>query len=149
MIEREIMRILVADGNDVLLDLLESFLRDRGHRVTLARDGLECARELRRLLPDVVLLERNLLWGGSDGVIALMQDRLGPATPPVILMTDRNDALHDDDSSPSLVVESLPKPFRLSAITRSLDAAVGRIRARSHAVESATAPCDEPPLSAS
>lgn len=143
------MRILVADGNDVLLDLLESFLRDRGHAVTLARDGLECARELRRLLPDVVLLERNLLWGGSDGIIALMRDQLGPATPPVILMTDGDEASHDDDSSSSLEVESLPKPFRLSALSRSLDAAVGRIQARSRAVESATGQCADPSLSAS
>lgn len=114
------MRILIADGNDVLLDLLESFLRDRGHTVTTARNGLECAMELRRFVPDVMLLERNLLWGGSDGIIALMRDQLGAATPPVILMTDRHEAAHDDDSSPSRGVESLTKPFRLGALTRAL-----------------------------
>jgi len=142
------MRILLADGNDVLLDLLESFLRDRGHTVTQARNGLECAVELRRFVPDVVLLERNLLWGGSDGIIALMQDRLGPATPPVILMTDRDEGAYDDDSSISLGMESLMKPFRLSALMRAIDRAVGRIQARSRAVESATEPCADPSLSA-
>jgi len=143
------MRILVADGNEQLLDLLESFLLDRGHTVALARDGLACARELRRFRPEVVLLERHLLWGGSDGIIALMREQLGPATPPVILMTDRDEDACDDESSISLGMESLTKPFRLSALTRSLDRAVARIRARSDVGESATGPYGDPSLSAS
>lgn len=114
------MRILIADGSELLLDLLESFLRDRGHIVTSARNGLECAMELRRFIPDVVLLERNLLWGGSDGVIAMMQDRLGPAAPPYILMTGRRDESGNGEASSSLGVETLTKPFRLTALTQAL-----------------------------
>jgi len=128
------MRILIADGSEVFLDLLESFLRDRGHTVATVRNGLECAMELRRFVPDVLLLERNLLWGGSDGIIALMRDQLGPASPPVILMTDRQEAAHEDDSSPSLGVESLTKPFRLSALTRAL----AKVTESVHAT-----PCDD------
>ncbi|MFM7162017.1 MAG: PleD family two-component system response regulator [Planctomycetaceae bacterium] len=80
------MRILVADGDPQLLRLMQVFLRGNGHEPETASDGLGTVQLLREFQPDVVILERDLLWGGSDGVRALMREDADLTQIPLILM---------------------------------------------------------------
>jgi DNA-binding NtrC family response regulator len=65
---------LLADPDEVLLEIVQSFLFDRGHEAEVASNGLECMSWLRQFVPDVLVLDQDLLWGGSDGVLARMID---------------------------------------------------------------------------
>ena len=40
--------------------------------MTAALSGLECAARLRECVPDVLVLEPQLPWGGGEGVLAMM-----------------------------------------------------------------------------
>lgn len=106
------MRVLLADTDEVHLEIVQSFLWDRGHEAEIATDALECLSILREFLPDVLVLDRDLLWGGSEGVLAALQDDpLLPETP-VILTTD------GDLEEPLVGLARLPlaclvKPYRL------------------------------------
>ena len=55
------MRVLIADGDEVFLEVSQRYLSDRGHKVNIATNGLETVAGLRRNLPDVVVLDRELL----------------------------------------------------------------------------------------
>jgi CheY-like chemotaxis protein len=116
------MRILIADDDEAFLEILQSYLWDRGHEAEIASDGLECITILRDFAPDVLLLERDLLWGGSDGVLAQMRD--DPLIPriPVILMTDSPEEF--DALTNPIVVALLRKPFRLSDLLEQIASAV-------------------------
>jgi two-component system OmpR family response regulator len=103
------MRVLIADADAALLEILRSFLRDRGHEVEIAGDGLECLSTLREFAPDVLVLDRDLLWGGGDGVMARMCEDPSLADVPVIFVAD-------DDSSDKprgLRAGQLRKPLSL------------------------------------
>lgn len=67
------MRVLITDGDEGFLEVAQDYPSNCGHEVDIARNGLEAIASLRRGLPNVVVLERELLWGGSDGVRALMR----------------------------------------------------------------------------
>src|SRR5262249_40672412 len=58
------MQVLIADGDGVFLKQARHMLLMRGHESTLAGDGLECVRVLGAFVPDLVVLSRELLWGG-------------------------------------------------------------------------------------
>lgn len=57
------MRVLLADGDKEFLDVAQDYLSTLGHEVYIARNGLEAVAGLRRGLPNVVVLEQELLWG--------------------------------------------------------------------------------------
>lgn len=129
------MRILVADGDPQLLRLLQVFLRGNGHEPETASDGLGTVQLLREFQPDVVLIERDLLWGGSDGVRALMREDAALTQIPLILMaTDLPSGNghssrasrsagngHSQASDLPPVAGWLRKPVRLADLAHQLD----------------------------
>lgn len=113
--------ILFADGDRVLRDTYVELFSSHGLQVETARDGLECLAKLRRFVPDLLILDLELLWGGSDGVLAwLREERTLPALP-VVVMASAGRGL---DIEPP-VVALLSKPFASPTLLASVCAALG------------------------
>ncbi|MBI3468422.1 MAG: hypothetical protein HY000_35925 [Planctomycetes bacterium] len=123
------MRVLIADSDEFFLELLQSYLWGHGHEAEIALDGLECITVLRDFVPDVVLLERELRWGGSDGVMAWMWDDPTRSEIPVILIADKNSREDFDLPANQRVVGWLQRPFRFRDLLASVDVAsdLGRL----------------------
>lgn len=85
------MRIVVADQDDSFLEPFQLVLRARGHEVATVSDGLSCLNALRDFEPDVLAMSSDLLWGGSEGVLSVMQeDRELHDLPVLLLQADSN-----------------------------------------------------------
>ena len=52
--------------------------------VTTATTGLECIQRLREAVPDVLVLDPTLPWGGGDGVLAVVHEE--PELRPTVVM---------------------------------------------------------------
>jgi len=115
------MRVLIADGDRALLEILQSYLWDRGHEAEIAADALECIVMLREFAPHVLVLERELLWGGSEGVMAAMRGDSRLHQIPVILIADKRGG--PDSMVDIRLVAWLQKPFRLSDLLGQLASA--------------------------
>jgi DNA-binding response OmpR family regulator len=118
------MRVLIADDDKGFLEILQFYLWNRGHEVQIATDGLACISALREFAPDVLVVARELLWGGGDGVVAEMRDDHLLCNIPVILIADSPEEFHP--MADSFVVAWLQKPFRLSKLLVQLTAATRR-----------------------
>jgi CheY-like chemotaxis protein len=117
--------LLIADSNKAVLELHAQFLTDQGYRVDTASDRLACVDSLRRFWPDVIILDRSLLWGGADGLLAQMRD--GNDLPPVpVILTSTSEFAAADFKSP--VVARLMKPFRLSALLDAIASAQEQLK---------------------
>jgi len=66
----------LADSNRDLRDLHRRFFTYHGYQVETAADGLSCLEKLRHLRPDVLVLDRELPWGGGCGVLVRMREEL-------------------------------------------------------------------------
>ena len=87
-------RVLIADPDKLLLAAYSRHLTQRGTSVSTARTGLECLEKLMQSVPDVLVLEPELLWGGGDGVLALLNEQPSIRPTIVILLThNRNRSL--------------------------------------------------------
>jgi DNA-binding response OmpR family regulator len=79
-------RVLLADRDETLLAQYREFLLRDGFDVITAFDGLDCVAKLRLFVPDILVVDPGLLWGGGEGVIAMMyEDPLVPFIPVLVL----------------------------------------------------------------
>ena len=106
--------VLLAEADHDLRDVCLSFLRRQGCQVDTANDGIECLAQLRRFVPDLLILDLKLPWGGGDGVLEMLREQ--PQFLPNELYS-RHRSLRPFDSlaSPPFVL-ALTKPFSLSAL---------------------------------
>jgi DNA-binding response OmpR family regulator len=85
------IRVLMADPDESLHPAYRGPLSQEGFEVTAASSGLECVARLRERVPDVLVLEPQLPWGGGEGVLAMMGEIPALAVIPVMVLTSCRD----------------------------------------------------------
>lgn len=71
----------------------DSALRELGFEVAIAAHAVECLQEIRCAAPDLVILDADILWGGADGVLAVLaEDPAYPDVPAMVLGSRRSRA---------------------------------------------------------
>lgn len=107
--------VLFADADREFCDDCGSLLSSNGFQVETATDGLECLDKLRQSVPDFLILDLELPWGGGDGVLAVMHEDPQLHTIPVVLTSTVIPArVLDHLLATWLCVQALTKPFRLA-----------------------------------
>jgi CheY-like chemotaxis protein len=91
-------RFLVAIHEPFLREQLRRFLTTRNFDVAVAADGLQCLEQLREGQPTVLVLDSQLQWGGSNGVLDYLSDEEPFQAVTVVLA----DGEHLDDILPRL-----------------------------------------------
>ncbi len=81
-------RLLVADANRATAGLFDAYFSKVGYQVDTVTDGLSCVHRLRRTFPDLLLLDRELPWGGGDGVLACLRAEYSLSKVPVVVIAD-------------------------------------------------------------
>jgi DNA-binding NtrC family response regulator len=106
--------VLIADSDQDLCDLYGPFFTRQGWNVQTSAGGLECLSHLRRCIPQLLILDLQLPWGGADGLLAIMRADPALSRVPVIL-TSAEPSLEtlSRPTSPQ-VVQALSKPFSLT-----------------------------------
>ena len=118
--------LLLVEGDAELCSVYQKLLSERGYAVETAQDGLDCLAKLRRAMPAVLVLDRELHWGGGDGVLAWLREQNAASELPVVLTTMGGYAA---DVAPDIkppVVRFLPKPFSLADLLDSVSTAVAQ-----------------------
>src|SRR6188508_671451 len=79
------MHIVVASSSAYRQALYRDAISALGYEVLTANGGVECIDRLRDCSVALLLLEAPLLWGGSDGVLDIVQHQM-EVSPPVIVV---------------------------------------------------------------
>ena len=116
------MRLLIADSDPTLADIYESFFSGEGYDVVTVGDGLRCLNAVRKHVPDVLILEYELPWGGGDGVLAGLRQEFPFMPIDVVLITGDYSVEDVTDALVAPVVGCLRKPFRLGDLSDMLRA---------------------------
>jgi CheY-like chemotaxis protein len=66
--------LLIAEDNAEPRDIYRTYLSWHGYVVQTASDGLDCLNKLSQAMPVVLVLNQELRWGGSDGVLACLRE---------------------------------------------------------------------------
>ncbi len=105
-------RLLIADSDAELRDVFRRFFSGSGFDVATAGDGLECLEQVRQFLPDVLVVEREILWGGGEGVLGRLREEYPLLAIDVVIITGDG---RDFDPAPP-VIACLEKPFSMAGL---------------------------------
>jgi DNA-binding response OmpR family regulator len=114
------MRVLIADCDGEFLDIAKRFMSQRGHEALVASSGLECIACLRDCPPDVLVLSCELPWGGTEGVLEIMDEEPTLNAIPVILVTDEELESKTVFDADSRVVDRVRKPYSLTQLLKQM-----------------------------
>ena len=83
--------ILIADDNEINIQLIKAQLQNQGYRISTAQDGQEALEKIFELLPDLVLLD--IMMPKLDGFEVCKQIKENPKTQfiPVVVLTALSD----------------------------------------------------------
>jgi DNA-binding response OmpR family regulator len=116
------MRVLIADGDREFLNIAKRFMNQCGHEAKVASNGLECIACLRDSAPDIVVLDCELQWGGSDGVCEFMKEEPTLNAIPIILITDEELKSKTDYIADFRIFDRMQKPYSLNQLVGRLQA---------------------------
>jgi len=109
-------RILVAEDDDILRDLVVRALNDDGHELTVATDGVAALEALNRQNSAFDLLLTDVKMPVMDGIaLALAAGRDHPEVA-IMLMTGFADQCERAHGLDALVHDVIAKPFSIDQI---------------------------------
>jgi DNA-binding response OmpR family regulator len=114
------MRVLVAEDETQLADLVAEGLRGRGFAVDVAYDGAQAERSLAVTDYDLVVLDRDLPETHGDVVCARLAAR--PDRPGVLMLTAFADVEDRVEGLRLGADDYLPKPFAFPELVARLEA---------------------------
>lgn len=85
------MKVLVADDDRVLGELLFSALRAYGCEVMLAQDAMQATMFAMQKSPDVIVLDINMPGGTGVGVLRKLKMSVKTMMIPVLVVTGRRE----------------------------------------------------------
>ncbi|MBI4679562.1 MAG: response regulator transcription factor [Elusimicrobia bacterium] len=113
-------RILVADDDPDLVDLLKMDLANQGYEVLVAMNGKEALQMAMGEKIDLVLLDVMMPYIDGYHVAYEVTSKLGSGAPMIMLMTSRDTAREKGIAIMSGAAEVLQKPFEMDALHRKL-----------------------------
>jgi DNA-binding response OmpR family regulator len=78
--------ILFGNARTEWRDVCERLFSAAGFVVGAASDGLTCLAKLRTFMPDVIIVDVDMLWGGGDGLIAWLLEESDPWSTPLVFV---------------------------------------------------------------
>jgi CheY-like chemotaxis protein len=111
-------KVLVVDDDQSIRDLLVDVLREEGHHVVTARDGVEALQVLERENNFLVLLDLMMPRLDGVGVIQEMETRTGLRDNNRVIVMSAADRLFAMSSvlQRGLISEQIAKPFDLGML---------------------------------
>lgn len=116
-------RLLVADPNCFWWGVYREYLSPKQYEITTVGCGLKCLHLLDDYVPDVLVLDWELPWGGAEGVLEELRNSHNWQHIPVIItgkiasfqQLEQLDRLHHPP-----VVKFLAKPFDRATLVGSV-----------------------------
>jgi DNA-binding response OmpR family regulator len=109
-------RILVADDDPDLLDLLKMDLGFQGYEVLVAANGKDALQMAMTEPLDLVLLDVMMPYIDGYHVAYELTNKLGAKAPRIVIMTSRDTVKEKGIALMSGAMEVLQKPFEMAKL---------------------------------
>ena len=115
-------RLLIADDDPDIIDLLESYFRKSGFIVTAKINGKDALQAAEAEKFDLVLLDVMMPYIDGYHVASEISSRLGSEAPKIIIMTSRDVSSERGIALLSGASDVVQKPFTLDELDAKIKA---------------------------
>lgn len=119
-------RILVADDDPDLLDLLKMDLAYQGYEVVAAANGKDALQMAMTESLDLVLLDVMMPYIDGYHVAYELTNKLGNKAPKILIMTSRDTVKEKGIALMSGATEVLQKPFEMAKLHERIKAVLDK-----------------------
>jgi len=119
-------KIMIVDDEEGLIELVKAILEEEGYEVITAMDGKECLEKLKKVKPDLILLD--MMMPGMSGREVCEKIRKNPKTKNlkiVFLTVARFSEMGKDVLKKLNVLDYITKPFDNKDLVRRIKNIVG------------------------
>jgi len=119
-------KIMIVDDEEGIIELLTAILEEEGYEVITAMDGKECLEKLKKVKPDLILLD--MMMPGMSGREVCEKIRKNPKTKNlkiVFLTVARFSEMGKDVLKKLNVLDYITKPFDNKDLIRRIKNIVG------------------------
>jgi DNA-binding response OmpR family regulator len=119
-------RILVAEDEKQIADMIAFKLTNSGHEVIRAQDGEQAMKLAKREIPDLIMLDAMMPGLGGFEVLRRLKLDATLRSVPVIMVTAKG---HERDVLSGLrggAVDYVVKPFSLKELAARVELALGK-----------------------
>lgn len=113
-------RILFADDDADILDVVSCALKRLGYEVIRAEEGDEALAKIRELKPDLVLLDYFMPGRMGDDICRVMKSDDSLKAIPIIVLSASMGALTPEKIRAIPCDDSLTKPFEMPALAAKI-----------------------------
>lgn len=119
-------KILVADDDVSIANLLTQALADEGYETYKAVQSLRFYDAVREHMPDLILLDLMMPYLEGDDELQLLQMNPETAHIPVIIVTAKTEAKREESRYRQLgVVSIVTKPFDIDQLVQLIKRTIG------------------------
>lgn len=126
-LSEKIVRILVADDDPEIQDLVEIVLNTEEFSVSVAVDGQDTIRKVEEFKPDLLILDVMMPELGGFEVLKILRARPETADLPILMLTAKDDEEHIRKGFDSGADDYLTKPFKIPQLTARVRACLARL----------------------
>ena len=112
--------VLIANADSTMCEFYERMFSEAGLLVETATDGLDCWVKIRARCPDALLVDMDLLWGGSEGVLARLREDSDAAGSPEIFVTGDDSPEVISRRAGIAVARCFQKPLEIKEVLNSM-----------------------------
>lgn len=113
-------RVVIADDDRALGELLSDLLTRDGYQVAVAHDGAEALRLVHELRPGVVVLDVMMPVIDGYRVCRMLKDDTSLVPPPKVLILTVRESDRDRAVGNFLADAYLTKPFRVEELSKKV-----------------------------
>lgn len=124
-------RILIADDDPSVVEMLTLILQSRGHEVVDAADADGALQAFDENAPDFIVVDLAMPQGGGLRIARELRGRTPPVTCPIIILTGYADAVQETELAELNTSAVLEKPLTLDTLYAAVDVAVEQLAANS------------------
>jgi two-component system alkaline phosphatase synthesis response regulator PhoP len=121
-----VKKIMIVDDEENIVDLIKAIFEQEGFEVGSASTGKECLEELKKVKPDLILMD--IMMPGMTGKEAIKKIRENPKTKDikiVFLTVARLSEVGKEELKNLRVLDYITKPFDNADLVRRVKKLVG------------------------
>ena len=118
-------KMLIADDDPDILDLLEAYFIKKEYDVTLVANGKEALKKAENEKFDIILLDVMMPYIDGYHVAYEISSKQESSAPKIVIMTSRDVSTEKGIALLSGAAEVVQKPFSLEELQSKIDSALG------------------------
>ncbi len=119
-------KVLVVDDDVDLVGLIREYLEACGYETFEAFEGVRAIELVRKIKPDVILLDIMMPAGRGDEVMHNLHHHYETSNIPVIIISGVTDAVLQEKVMSEGAKIFLKKPFELDEVVEAIEKVIGK-----------------------